>query len=614
MRGYEGTVRNDSAAVTEARAAAAADAAFGVDMYQVLAEDAADTVFSPASVASALRMALCGARGKTAAELARALHLDGADRPDDWRSARCVQCQPGGRRVRQRARRGSAMFRAPNTVWVQSGLPLRAEFTARLSQAAAMLAERRFRRGARGGPDPDQPRDRRADRGQDHRIAAAGAVTRLTRLVLASAVYLKAAWTHPFGENETADAPFYPDGQDRPGLTVPMMHLTAPQAYLRGDGYQAVLLPYRDVGLAMAVVLPDGPLSALRPKVTAAGLGGLLAGTARHQVTLSLPRFRLEAAFDLIPALRRLGVTEAFGDEADFGGITEAEPLRIGAVAHKAYIDVDEHGTEAAAATAVVMAGMAAFRAPAAGHDGRGPAVPVRDPRHRDQPVFPARSACRSGSWPYPGADPAPAQPGAGMERRQPAGQVLPGGRQAVRPELGQAVEDEHGAGGGVGDPGADALPPVPATAGHAVVIAPDHLARLGVFGHRLSVAHGVERLVPGRAGQPGRAAVPGQVLAAGRQQVADRDRVVDVGEPVDPGQPGLHPAQQRLDAGPGALRLGAEGLVGEPPGGHRRELLGRPEPPSAARAFASASLSSASVASSPGPGRSPSATMTSAV
>ena len=81
--GYEGTVQDESAALTGARAAAAADAALGADMYQLLAEDAADTVFSPASVASALRMALYGARGKTAAELARALHLDGADRLQD---------------------------------------------------------------------------------------------------------------------------------------------------------------------------------------------------------------------------------------------------------------------------------------------------------------------------------------------------------------------------------------------------------------------------------------------------------------------------------------------------------------------------------------------------
>jgi serpin B len=197
-------------------------------------------------------------------------------------------------------------------------------------------------------------------------LLPSGTITALTRLVLASAVYLKAAWTEPFPERATADAPFYPDGRDQAALTVPMMHGTASRAYLRGDGYQAALLPYRDINLAMAVLLPDGPLAALRPKLAAAGLGGLLAGAARHRVTLSLPRFRLEAAFDLIPALRRLGVAAAFGDNADFGEITEAAPLRIGAVAHKAYVDVDEHGTEAAAATAMVIRAAAAMRPPPA--------------------------------------------------------------------------------------------------------------------------------------------------------------------------------------------------------------------------------------------------------
>jgi serpin B len=190
------------------------------------------------------------------------------------------------------------------------------------------------------------------------------AVSRLTRLVLANAVYLKAKWSAPFPAGATSDALFYPDGRDRPGLTVRMMRATAPRAYLRSDGYQAVLLPYRDASLAMAVMLPDGPLAALRPKISAVGLGGLLAGAARHQVALSLPRFRLEASFDLIPDLRRLGVTEAFKGDADFSGITGAEPLRIGAVAHKAYVDVDEQGTEAAAATGVSVTAMAAFRAP----------------------------------------------------------------------------------------------------------------------------------------------------------------------------------------------------------------------------------------------------------
>ena len=145
-----------------------------------------------------------------------------------------------------------------------------------------------------------------------------------------------------------------------------MMHGTAARAYRHGDGYQAVLLPYRGGQLAMAVVLPDGPLTTLRPAIAAGGLPGLLTGMSRYQVTLSLPRFRVEAAFDLIPVLRRLGVNQAFTREADFSGITEAERLLINAVAHKAYVDVDEQGTEAAAATAISFRPTAAFQAPPA--------------------------------------------------------------------------------------------------------------------------------------------------------------------------------------------------------------------------------------------------------
>ena len=343
---------------------AAADAALGADLYQILTEDAADTVFSPASVASALRIALCGARGQTAAELARVLHLDEDPKPQDAAATGLrLTLTSGG--AASGSGSGSATFRAPNTVWIQSGLPVRAAFKARLHDAVTLAAA-----DFRAAPEATRTEINQViatqTEGKISGLLPSGTITALTRLVLASAVYLKAAWTDPFPERATAGAPFYPDGRDQPALTVPMMHGTASRAYLRGDGYQAVLLPYRDINLAMAVLLPDGPLAALRPKVAAAGLGGLLAGAARHRVTLSLPRFRLEAAFDLIPALRRLGVVAAFGADADFGEITEAAPLRIGAVAHKAYVDVDEQGTEAAAATAVVIRAAAAMRPPPA--------------------------------------------------------------------------------------------------------------------------------------------------------------------------------------------------------------------------------------------------------
>jgi serpin B len=353
----------DEAALTAAaRESAATVGAFGAELYQQLAQDGANMVFSPASVASALWMAWCGARGQTAAELARTLHLTGpAEVSGSAGSAEASGSAPG---LEERVAGGSVTFRAPNTVWVQSGLPVRPEFTARLTDAGATFADADFAHA----PEPA--------RAEINRVIAeqtAGKITGLlppdsidpdTRLLLANAVYLKAPWASPFAPAQTSDAPFYPDGHGRPALTVAMMRGTAVRAYLRGDGYQAVLLPYAGGDLAMAVIMPDGPLAALRPVIAARGLDGVLGGPQWHRVTLVMPRFRAETAYGLIPALRHLGVQAAFGPEADFSGITEAGPLQLGAVLHKAYIDVDEHGTEAAAATAVGARAAAAIRLP----------------------------------------------------------------------------------------------------------------------------------------------------------------------------------------------------------------------------------------------------------
>jgi serpin B len=336
-------------------AVAAADDAFGADLYRLLTENATETVFSPVSVATALQMALCGARGRTAAELAGALH----EAPD---------AAGGGLRatsaiVRDAAADGSVTLRAPGIVWVQSSLPLLPEFTSQVGDAVTQV-------GFAEAPEAARAEINRViaetTAGKITGLLPAGAIDGQTRLVLTSAIYLKAAWAKRFPETATRDAPFYPDGPDRPNLTVPMMRGTAARAYRHSDGYQAVVLPYQGGRLAMAVVLPDGPLTALRPVIAAGGLRGLVADTSMYQVTLSMPRFRVEAAFDLVPVLRRLGVADAFTHQADFSGITEAERLLISAVAHKAYVDVDEQGTEAAAATAIAFRPSAAFRAPPA--------------------------------------------------------------------------------------------------------------------------------------------------------------------------------------------------------------------------------------------------------
>ena len=187
-----------------------ADDAFAADLYRELTEDAAETVFSPLSVAAALRMALYGARGQTAAVLARALH-ESPDTP-------AVGLRATSAAVRDAAADGSVTLRAPSIVWVQSGLPLQPGFTSQLDDAGtAGLA----RTGFAEAPEAARAEINRVIAGQTEGkitgLLPADAVSAATRLVLTSAVYLKAAWADPFPEAATGDAPFYPDGPERPG-------------------------------------------------------------------------------------------------------------------------------------------------------------------------------------------------------------------------------------------------------------------------------------------------------------------------------------------------------------------------------------------------------------
>jgi serpin B len=337
----------DSAPDT-ALAAARADDAFGADLYRVLGARGGNMIFSPASVAAALRMALLGARGETAAQMATTLHL--ASPQDAGEGLRLLSAGLANLT-------GDAVaFRAPNTMWVQSGLPLLPEFTGALAGlAAAAVRDADFAGAAEQARLEINTVIAEQTEGKIADLLPPRAVGPLTRLVLANAVYLKAAWAQPFEVAGTTDAPFYLTSAD--AVSVPMMHHTGRLGYLRGPGYQAVTLPYSGGLLAMAVILPDAPLGPLEEALAAHGTVGLLTGMAPQQVRLALPRFRTTASFSLEPFLKSLGATAAFDRyQADFSGITTADELFISAAVHKAYIDVDEQGTEAAAATGVAIA------------------------------------------------------------------------------------------------------------------------------------------------------------------------------------------------------------------------------------------------------------------
>jgi serpin B len=341
------------------RTAVAAADAFGADLYRRLGADGQDLVFSPASIAAALQLALLGARGGTAGQLAAALHLDHPGDPAEA-AEEGLRLLSGVIQAATADAGPDTTLRAPNTLWLQAGLPLEPGFSRPVQDAAAAEVLETDFRGA-----PQQARSAINEliagqtAGKITNLLGPDAVTAATRLVLANAVYLKARWAFPFTATATRDAPFHPGDGAEP-VSVPMMHRTANLAYRRADGYQVVLLPYKNLPLAMAIVLPDGPLATL----DYAGLGPLLTGAEQQSVALALPKFRQRTRAALIPVLRQLGVQDAFTDAADFTGITTAERLQINAVVHQAYIDVNEQGTEAAAATAIGMRPMALRRGP----------------------------------------------------------------------------------------------------------------------------------------------------------------------------------------------------------------------------------------------------------
>ena len=189
-------------------------------------------------------------------------------------------------------------------------------------------------------------------------LLAKGILDDQTRLVLVNAIYLKAAWTNPFQVEATKPAPFtHLDGTI---TDVATMHLVAELPYAEGEGWRAVELPY--VGgpagsLAMTIIVPDD-FAAFTASLDGSTFNTITAGLAARQpqVTLAFPKFGTETLARLDDALKALGMVDAFDpDLADFSGITAEEQLYITAVIHQANIDVDEKGTEAAAATAVVM-------------------------------------------------------------------------------------------------------------------------------------------------------------------------------------------------------------------------------------------------------------------
>jgi len=185
-------------------------------------------------------------------------------------------------------------------------------------------------------------------------ILPAGSLDELTRLVLANAIYFKGIWAKPFEKAETSSQPFVLSRTSR--VNAPLMYHFDEVRYMEDSGFQAVELPYSGGELSMVILLPrevDG-CGELEKGLTPALLSRSLKQMKKQRVEILLPRFKLESNFDLNDTLAKMGMLDAFSEKADFSGMDGTRLLFISGVFHKAWGEVNEEGTEAAAATAVV--------------------------------------------------------------------------------------------------------------------------------------------------------------------------------------------------------------------------------------------------------------------
>jgi serpin B len=332
---------------------------FGLDVFAELTTSDTNVVFSPVSVAVALGMTYAGARNDTAAQMSAVMHNELSDEAFhaannqlaldlDSRNIALHETAEGDKNV---------LLRLVNATWAQNNYEFLQPFLdilARDYDAGMKLLD--FQADPEGSRQiiNDWVAYQTEDRIED--LIGPDAITVDTKLVLTNALYFYASWNQVFNAESTSDGTFYTlSGSE---VTTEMMHQTNGLLYAEGDGYQLVELPYDGSQLAMTVVLPEADrFLEIRDALSDDWLEQARASMSTTQVQLTLPKFSFTWGTEsLKDPLIELGMTDAFEYPiADFTGMNPTGELYVGDVLHQAFIAVDESGTEAAAATAVIM-------------------------------------------------------------------------------------------------------------------------------------------------------------------------------------------------------------------------------------------------------------------
>ena len=331
------------------------NSAFAFELYKALREEEGNLFYSPYSISLALAMTYAGARDETAQQMADTLQFlleqERLHPAFNWLDAELAKRGEGAE-----GKDGEGFrLNIVNAIWGQKDYSFLSTFLDILAEnydaglrILDFITETEKSRLTINDWVSDQTEGRIED------LIPQGAIDALTRLVLTNAIYFNAAWENPFDKKMTADGPFYLlDGGQ---VIVPLMKQTESFSYTEGEGYQAVELLYDGGELSMVILLPEaGNFEPFEEGFQSQQISDIISGLQPTEVALTMPKFEFDSEFSLKDTFTEMGMPIAFSSSADFSGMTGNRELFISDVVHKAFVAVDEAGTEAAAATAVIM-------------------------------------------------------------------------------------------------------------------------------------------------------------------------------------------------------------------------------------------------------------------
>ena len=322
---------------------------FAFDLYQRIKEKTDQNIFfSPFSISTALAMTYAGANGETANEMAKTMHF-GPNEPDFHYAYGSYL------NVLEDNAKGNIQLRIANRLWGEKTYKLRPDFiklNKRAYDSPLQPMDFRTKPEACRLSINDWIAERTEQRIKD--LLPEGTVTNDTRLVLTNAIYFKGDWLYQFKPKKTKEKKFtLADGGK---VKAPFMHFEGAFDFYHGPNYKMIKLPYKGEKQSMVVVLPhaDVSLAEVEEEINSSSFQQLTYGY-KPDVELALPKFKITKPLSLNSYLQDMCIRIAFTDKADFSLMTESQDLMISDVIHKAFIEVNEEGTEAAAATAVVM-------------------------------------------------------------------------------------------------------------------------------------------------------------------------------------------------------------------------------------------------------------------